>query len=110
MKFVIYSSPRFQPPPDMILPMIDAFGAYLAKYKASGHIQEMWSYAGTQGGGALLEVDSHQELDAIMAENPFAPFSAIEVHAVVDMEESINLFKQIAQARMEAMAKKGGGD
>jgi muconolactone delta-isomerase len=109
MKFVINSKPRFQVPPEMILPLIDAFSAFVSKYTESGNIQESWSFAGTQGGGALIEVDSHEQLDAINAENPFAPFSDIEVHAVVDMLESIEGFKQIAQARMEAMAKMDAG-
>ncbi len=109
MKFVINSKPRFQAPPEMIIPLIDAFVAYISKYTESGNIQESWSFAGTQGGGALIEVDSHEQLDAINAENPFAPFSEIEVLAVVDLVESVKGFKQVALARMEAMAKMGAG-
>ena len=109
MKFVIISNPRYQPPPEMIVPMIDAFIAYQTKYKESGNILESWSFAGRVGGMAVLEVDSHEQLDAIMAENPFGPFSAIEVHPLLDLVESVTIGKQVAQARMEAMAKMGGG-
>ena len=109
MKFVLISNPRFQVPPEMLIPILDAFLAFLSKYKESGHILESWSFAGRIGGMGLFEVDSHEQLDAINAENPFAPFSDIEVYPVVDMLESIEMFRQIAQARMEAMAQMGAG-
>jgi muconolactone delta-isomerase len=109
MKFVLISNPRFQVPPEMIIPLLDAFIAYINKYKESGNILESWSFAGRIGGMALIEVDSHEELDAIMAENPVGPFSEVEFHAVVDLVESVKMGRQVAQARMEAMAKMGAG-
>ncbi len=109
MKFLLISKPRFQLPPEMALPVIEGFAAFLSKYTESGHILESWSFAGVTGGGALLQVDSHEELDAISIENPIAPFSEIEVYPLVDLQESIQRGKQIVQARMEAMAQMGGG-
>jgi muconolactone delta-isomerase len=69
----------------------------------------MWSFAGTQGGGATINVDSHEELDAIMTEYPFGPFSEIEVYPVADLHASLQSTKQVALARMEAMAQMGAG-
>ena len=109
MKFVVISNPKHMIPPEMIIPILEAFSAFIEKYTASGHIVETWSYAGTTGGGALINAESLEELDAIMAENPTAGFSAIEVHPVVDLQESVQRGLQIAKARMEAMAQMGGG-
>jgi muconolactone delta-isomerase len=109
MKFLVTSKPRFQIPPEMIGPILDAFTAYVNQYTESGNIQESWSFAGVQGGGAILNVDSHEELDAIMTELPIAPFSEIEIYPLVDLHESLQRGRQVVQARMEAMAQMGAG-
>ena len=109
MKFLLLSTPRYQIPPEMILPILDGFSAFLSKYTESGNIQESWSFAGVTSGAGIFEVDSHEELDAMLAESPLAPFSEIAIYPLVDLQESIQRGKQIAQARMEAMAKMGGG-
>lgn len=36
----------------MVLPILDVFGAYLAKHTASDHKKESWSFVGMQSGGA----------------------------------------------------------
>ena len=51
--------------------------------RAQGKAKALWAFAGTNGGG-VLEVESHEELDAIMARFPFAPFSTIEIIALSD--------------------------
>lgn len=109
MKFLLVSQPRFQVPPEMALPILDAFSAFLSKYTESGNIQESWSFAGVTGGAGIFEVDSHEELDAMLAESPLLPFSDIAIYPLVDLQESIQRSKQIAKARMEAMAQMGAG-
>ena len=109
MQFLIISNPKFQVPPEMLGPVLDGFIAYLTKYTESGNIRESWSFAGRVGGMALIEVDSHEQLDAILAESPVGPFSEIEIHALVDLVDSVKVGKQVLQSRMEAMAKMGGG-
>ena len=109
MKFLLVSQPKFQVPPEMILPILDGFAAFLTKYTESGNIQESWSFAGVAAGAGLFEVDTHEELDAMLAESPLAPFSEITIYPLVDLQESLQHGKQIAQARMEAMAKMGAG-
>jgi muconolactone delta-isomerase len=52
-------------------------------YTARGLIQESWSIAGTQGGGARINVESHEELEGIMDEVPLFAFSVIELLPVV---------------------------
>jgi hypothetical protein len=109
MKFVVISRPKHPIPPEIIIPLIDAFSAYISKYTESGHIEDSWAFAGTASGGATLNVDSHEELDAIMDEYPFGPFSDMEIYPVVNLQESLQRAKQVAQARMEAMAQMGAG-
>ena len=64
-----------------------------------------WAFAGTNGGGGVIEVESHEELDAIMARYPFAPFSSIEILALSDIDQSLANAKAFIQEMMAGMAK-----
>ena len=75
MQFLIITKQSSPPPPEMVIPLIDAMEAWLAKGRADGTMRSSWAFAGTQGGGGIAEVDSHEQLDAIMAGFPFGPFS-----------------------------------
>jgi muconolactone delta-isomerase len=109
MKFVVISSLKHPVPPEMVIPLIDAFLAYISKYTESGHIEDSWAFAGTDKGGATFNADSLEELDAIIAEYPFGPFSEVEIYPVVNLQESLQRAKQVAQTLMEAMAQMGAG-
>lgn len=103
MKFLIVSKPKHMVPPEFTLPLIDAFIAFLDKYGAAGKLESAWSFAGTQGGGGIANVDSVEELDAIMAEYPFGPFSEIEVYPLADLKASLQQSKQVAQMMAQQM-------
>lgn len=108
MKFVILSKQKHMIPPERAIPIIDAFLAYIKKYTESGHFKDVWTFAGRGGGGAVVVVDSLEELDGMVAEYPFGPFSDIEVYPVVDTAESMQRTKAMIQAQMAGMG--GGGD
>ena len=57
----------------MVMPLIDAREAWVAKGRADGTLKAAWAFAGTQAGGGIAEVDSHEQLDAIMAGFPSGP-------------------------------------
>ena len=48
--------------------------------------------------GGIANVDSLEELDAVMAEFPFGVFSDIEIIPLVDLAGSIQRAQQAAQA------------
>ena len=105
MQFLVITKQASPPPPEMLVPMLDAMTAWLAQHRASGKMKAGWAFAGTNGGGGVLEVESHEELDAIMARFPFAPFSAIEVLALSDLDKSLANAKAFVQEMMAGMAK-----
>ena len=105
MKFLVISKPKHMVPPEFTVPLIDAFTAFLDKYSATGQLESVWSYAGTQGGGGIANVDTMEELDAIMAEYPFGPFSDVEVYPLTDLRESLQRTKQIAQMMAQQMGQ-----
>lgn len=105
MQFLIITRPTSPTPPEMLVPMLSAMEAWLAQHRASGKIEVVWSFAGTGGGGGVLEVESHEELDAIMARFPFAPFSSVEVLALSDLDRSLANARAFIEEMMAGMAQ-----
>ena len=105
MQFLVITRQTTPPPPEMLLPMIGAMEAWSAGLLASGKAPAMWSFAGTNGGGGLLEVESHEELDAIMARFPFGPFSHVEIIALSNLNAGLANAKAVVQEMMAGMAK-----
>ncbi|MHB1133361.1 MAG: muconolactone Delta-isomerase family protein [Chloroflexota bacterium] len=103
MKFLVVTKQNTSPPPEMVVPLIESTMDWTNKYSSSGKMQESWAFAGVTGGGGIVNVESLDELDAIMSEFPFAPFSSIEVFPLVDLARSLERGKQVAQAMMASM-------
>ena len=91
MRFVVKTEPKHMTPPEIVPMLIDAMQAWLEKYK--DNLVEVWSSAGRQGGGGIAEVDSLEQLDQMMIEFPFGPFSDVQISPVVELSESLNKVK-----------------
>lgn len=89
MKFLIVSEGRDPVPPEMALPMMDMMAGWLAEHRGSGKLLDAWSFAGQVGGGGILEVDSHEELDAVMAGFPFNATSTVAVFPLADLDSAL---------------------
>ena len=98
MRFLVVSKSNQPPPPEMAMGLIDAMAEWVRKYTASGKFEQVWGVAGAQAGGGILNVNSLEEVDAIMAEFPFGPFSDVEVSGLVDIETTLKNAKQAIQA------------
>ena len=103
MQFLIITRQRTPPPPEMTLPLLGAMQAWMAQHRASGKIKSSWAFAGMPGGGGVIEVDSAEELDEIMAGFPLGPFSSIEVLALSDFDRNIEAVKVAFGRMMEMM-------
>ena len=104
MQFLVITRQTIPPPPEMLVPIIGAMEAWVAQTRASGKAKAMWAFAGTPGGGGVLEVESHEELDAIMSRFPFGPFSTIEIIALSDLETGLANARASFQEMMAGMA------
>jgi muconolactone delta-isomerase len=98
MKFLVVTKSKMPFPPEMAPGIVDAVEEWTRKYTAKGQLEQIWSFAGLQGGGGIANVNSLEELDAIMTEFPIAPFSDIEVYGLVDFEASVGIWKEAAKA------------
>ena len=108
MKFLVVTKSREALPPEMILPALQMMKKWVADNRASGKLVDMWAFAGTIGGGGVLDVDSADELDAIMAKFPFAATSSVEIHALTNLEDAIDRAEANITEIMAAMQAAGG--
>lgn len=100
MKFLITGKTSTPVPPEMAFGLFDAFSGWARKYTANKKAEQIWGFAGLPAGGGVFNVESFDELDAIMSEWPLAPWSTIEIHPLVDVQTSIQHAKQAGAAMM----------
>lgn len=105
MQFLVITKQSSSPPPEMLVPMIGAMEAWVAQHRASGKMTAVWAFAGSNGGGGVLEVESHEELDSVMARFPFGPFSTIEIIPLSDLGKSLANVRAFVQEMMAGMPK-----
>lgn len=105
MKFLLVTKNRETVPMEMAMPMLQMMQAWVAENRASGKLLEAWSFAGTIGGGGILEVDSHEELDKVMAGFPFGQSSDMWVYPLADLDAAL----ANAVTNFEAMMAGGEG-
>ncbi|MGI9608394.1 MAG: muconolactone Delta-isomerase family protein [Acidimicrobiales bacterium] len=89
MRFLVVTKSREPMPPEMALPMMKMMQAWVGEHRNSGKMKEVWSFAGIAGGGGIMDVDTHEELDSIMAGFPFAQHSEIQVYALADLDTAL---------------------
>lgn len=100
MRFLVISRNVHPMPPEAVPSLIDASIAWKRKYEDK--IESIFGFAGTHGGGGIVNVNSHEELDKLMAEYPMLPFADVEIYPLVDLEGMWQLRKEVAKARLKA--------
>ncbi len=105
MRYLVVTKQTTPLPPEMVPGLFAALKAFSARYTAAGKIEQSWSFAGLNGGGAILNVASPEELDEIMAEFPLGPFSHREIYGLVHLDKSVDAAAKAFEAMMGTMAK-----
>jgi muconolactone delta-isomerase len=103
MRFLIVTRATSPLPPPMTPMLVAGMKQWSAAHRESGKLEQVWSFAGMAGGGGILNVDSHEELDEIMAGFPFGPFSHIELYPLADLDAGLDNLEKSMQQMM------GGG-
>ena len=96
MRFLLVTTNKAPLPPEVAPSLIDAMRPWLTKH--AGKVEQVWSFAGIQGGGGIIDVESLEEMDAFMAEFPLGPFSDITIYPLVELYGSLERSKQSMQA------------
>jgi muconolactone delta-isomerase len=102
MKFLFTTELKFQPPLEALPGLFDAGMAWAEKYQKEGKLEIVWSRVGGPGSGGIANVDSLEELDAMMAESPMAAFFEVHIVPITDLKASLERTKQTLQARARA--------
>ena len=103
MRFLVTTINRSPMPPEAAAMLVPAMKDWVARNTASGAFEQVWSFAGLQGGGGIANVDSLEQLDSLMAEFPFGPFSEIHVYGLADLNQAMDNFDRVLE-RAAAMA------
>ncbi len=98
MRFLVTGKNKFPMPPEMVPALVDATIAWAKKYTGNGKLEQLWGVAGVAAGGGIANVNSADELDAIMTEFPLGPFTKIEVYPLTDLAGSMERLKKAIQA------------
>ena len=98
MRFLVVTKAKHPWPPEMGEGLFDAMIAWLDQNERAGNLEQSWNFAGIQGGGGILKVDSLEELDGIMTAFPLAPFSETSIFALTDLRANLASGKAVFQA------------
>ena len=104
MRFLVVTKGRDPVPPEMAIGMLQMFQGWLAEHRGSGKLEQAWSFAGQPGGGGIANVDSLEELDAMMATFPLSQTSEIAVYPLADIDAVLETSLANIQGIMEAMS------
>jgi muconolactone delta-isomerase len=97
MRFLIVTVSNAPMPPEQAPMLVGAMKQWVNTHRSSGKLEQVWSFAGVAGGGGILDVESHEELDEIMTGFPFANFSKVEVYPLADLDRSLQVFEKMLQ-------------
>ena len=106
MKFLIVTRNRGNAavPPAAMPAIIEATKAFITRGRNAGKWDVVYAHPG--GGVAIANHDTAEDLQAWLAEYPFAPLQDIEVLPLSDVEKSLDKFLQVAR---QTAALVGGG-
>jgi muconolactone delta-isomerase len=100
MRFLVVTKQSTPPPPEMAIGLLEALSAWARRHQESGKIEQTWGFVGLPAGGGIMNVESLEELDGIMAEFPMGPFSTIEILGLVELEPALQRARNAIQAMM----------
>lgn len=100
MRFLFTAKTIHPMPPDMALGLMEALEGWVNKHTASKKFEQAWHFPGMMGGGGIINVNSLEELNAIVMEFPLAPFTETEVRPLMEIHEGLKHIKQAMQASM----------
>ena len=105
MRFLVLTTPKHPTPPTPAL--FDAMTEWVDAHTSSGKLEQTFAFAGRPGGGGLLNVESHEELDEIMTGFPFAPFSEITIYPITNLAGALTRGRDMFERMSEMMPQPG---
>jgi muconolactone delta-isomerase len=90
MKFLVIVTPRQVPlPPGVIADLLEAQKAWLNEQIANGTLESVHGIVGGAGVG-IANVDSHEQMHALLVSSPAFPLADYDVRAIGDFAANID--------------------
>jgi hypothetical protein len=96
MRVAIIYRPKNTPPPDLFPQLLQGLADWVARHRDRMETLELFLGG---GGFAVLDVGDAAGLHRLVAENPFTPFSDVEIRPVVDPDTGLRTFQEVFPAR-----------
>ena len=96
---VIDQGARFPVPPEQMPAVWEQFKQWRARWKPK---MESFEFFADEGGFGVVNVADETELQQMMLEYPFSPFSRIELRIVIDGDASLDRWGQAIQEMASA--------
>jgi hypothetical protein len=105
MRVLIVSRPSHPAPPEMLMPIMDAFAAWRERYKP---MMESFDFFVSGGGGCgIVNAPDEVALAQMMAEFPWSPFSHVTVDLLINGDQGMTQVRETFQRMFGGQA--GGG-
>ncbi len=91
MRVAVIYRPRTTPPPEAFAQLFQAMGEWVSRYQSR---MELLGFFVGGGGIGVIDMDDAAEFQRLTAENPFTPFSDVEIHPLVDAQTALRTLQQ----------------
>src|SRR4026207_724621 len=92
MRFaIIYRPGTSAPPPEQIPNMAQATGEWMQRH---GSELESVEFFVAGGGFGVIATDGMEQVQRLIAENPFTPYSEIEIRPLIDPAAAIGILQE----------------
>ncbi|MCP8304738.1 MAG: hypothetical protein H3Z50_04645 [archaeon] len=91
-------------PPEMMktaLDLIPASMEYQKSLKEKGKSLATYTFAGKSEGVGIFDVKSHEELNDILAKEPYSLMLSFEAIPIVDFEYSLKVWKEVIERALK---------
>jgi Domain of unknown function (DUF3303) len=91
MRFAIIYRPENAPPPEQIPEIVQTMAEWMQRY---GDRLEGTEFFVGGGGFGIIDTDNAETVQRLIAENPFTPFSEIEIRPLIDPQKALGILQE----------------
>lgn len=100
LKFLVFQKPLPLPPPTpeqskMMAEALEASVKIFQDLKRHGKCECYYGVSGIPSGFAILDVDSHDELNEIISTAPITAYGQIEIYPLMTLESAVKTMKKM---------------
>jgi hypothetical protein len=84
-------------PPEKRVEIWEGMVAFIEKYRKAGKCKEIYYDADLKGSMSIWETDSEEESTKFITENPFSPFSDMDIRPVIGWDIGVKATREVFQ-------------